>query len=103
LPSTPQRSLTPAERETVILMDDASDVAIVSTHWRRVVTRLERNPLAVKTAGLTYGTTGDARFEIPTWSVSFRRKPRKASNHPRNTAGLVRRVHEYDAGAQDAT
>jgi hypothetical protein len=76
----PRRSLAPAERETVILMDDYCNVARVSTHQRRVITRLERNPLAVKVESLSYGTTAGAIFELPSWAVSFRAKPRRATS-----------------------
>src|SRR3954447_24163502 len=103
LPSTPapRRSLTPAERETVVLMDDDSDIAVISTHQRRVLTRLANNPLAVKVADLTDGTTAGAKFEIPAWTVSFRRKPRRATAGSGRGFGGAARVQENASGTQD--
>jgi len=64
--------LTPFERETVILMSDGDGVATVTTHQRTVLTKLERNPSAVKIEDLTHGSTAGARFEMPAHLISFR-------------------------------
>jgi len=65
--------LTPFERETVILMSDGDDVATISTHQRTVLTKLERNPSAVKVEDLTHGSSAGAKFEMPARLISFRR------------------------------
>jgi hypothetical protein len=75
----PGTSLTAAERETVIIMDDQSDTATVSTYQRRIITRLEKNPLARKVKEYRCGRSVGAEFELPAWSISFRSKARKAS------------------------
>jgi hypothetical protein len=72
-------SLTPAERETVILLSDDSDIARVSTHQRRVITRLRNNPAAVEVEDISHGSTAGAIFEIPAAFVSFRSKRRQAT------------------------
>lgn len=92
----PRTHLTASERETVILLDDASDVAIVSTHQRRVITRLERNPLARKVEDLTAGGSVGARFELPAWAITFRSKPRQ------RTAGSGRGFASHSRALEDA-
>lgn len=98
----PKYSLTASERETVILLDDTSDVATVSTWQRRVITRLEKNPLATRVEDMRHGTTVGARFEVPAWSVSFRSKRRKASNPTGNVANLRRVGHKAEESRSDA-
>ena len=70
--------LTAPERETVILMDDESDMATIITHQRTVSTKLEKAG-AVKIRDLTYGTTAGAEYHLPKAQVSFR-KARTTSN-----------------------
>jgi len=82
--------LTAAERETVILIDDASGVASIATHQRRIITKLERNPAARKIEDLTHGSQPGARYEMPARLVSFRRpspsRPDAARNLPKRSA-----------------
>jgi hypothetical protein len=40
-------SLTAPERETVITFSDEDGTAMVHTHQRKIITKLEKNPLAV--------------------------------------------------------
>ena len=101
MPSTRNRSLTAAERETVIIMDDERDIATVSTHQRRLITRLERNPLAVKIGDLTYGTTVGAKFELPAWSVSFRTKHRRATSTSGQGFSSASPALEQESNAKD--
>lgn len=71
--------LTAAERETIIVLSDDSATATITTHQRRVVTKLNRNPLAVMVADLTHGTSVGASYTLPVWAVTFRTKKRKAT------------------------
>ena len=70
--------LTAAERETVILLNDEDDVATITTHQRRIITALEKNPAATKTADLTFGAQPGAEYVIPVRFIRFGR-PRKAN------------------------
>jgi hypothetical protein len=65
-------SLTPEERETIILMSDADDTATIATHQQTVITRLRKNPAAKLLEEGHHGTTAWARFEIPAKLLSFR-------------------------------
>jgi hypothetical protein len=69
-------SLTPPERETVILINDADDFAEISTHQRTWVTKLRKNPSAEELEDLSYGSTTGARFRLPAKLVSVRTKER---------------------------
>ena len=69
---TQDRSLTPDERETVILMDDGTDVAKISTHQRTIYTKLKNNPAAELTEDISFGKTVGGCFEMPAALISFR-------------------------------
>jgi hypothetical protein len=69
-------NLTPAERETVILLNDEDDFAEITTHQRTWVTKLRKNPAAEETEALSYGSTTGARFRVPAKLVSVRTKQR---------------------------
>jgi hypothetical protein len=58
----------------VILMDDDSDHAIVTTWQRRIITKLEKNPAAEKLWEQRLGTSRGAQFRIPARLISFRSK-----------------------------
>jgi hypothetical protein len=75
-----RQSLTPPERETVIVFSDDSDMATVTTHQRPILTKLRSNPAAVEVEDLRYGTTDGARFEIPRALISFRSKRRQGGS-----------------------
>ena len=81
-------SLTAAERETVILFDDSSDTATITTWQRSVITKLERNPAATKVEEWRYGTSVGARFTLPAKLVSFRTTVRKGG--PGNPDALLK-------------
>jgi hypothetical protein len=72
-------SLTAEERETIVGMCDARDVAEVWTSQRRVITRLRRNPAAELTGEGEFEGTSWATFRIPARLVSFRAPRGKAS------------------------
>jgi hypothetical protein len=65
--------LTAPERETVILFSDAGNTATISTHQRKVITKLERNPLARKVEDLSIGNQPGATFELDADLITFRR------------------------------
>jgi hypothetical protein len=81
-----ERSLTASERETVVLMDDESDMAIVTTWQRRIITKLEKNPAAEKLWDQRLGTSRGAQFRLPANLISFRSKTRKGG--PGNAESL---------------
>lgn len=83
-------SLTAPERETVIIMDDATGVATICTHQRRVVTKLRNNPAARELEDLTFGATVGARFEIDASLISFRTK--RVKGRPGNPNAFTRRI-----------
>ena len=80
------RSLTAPERETVVLMDDDSDFAVVTTWQRRIITKLEKNPAAEKLWEQRLGTSRGAQFRLPSNLISFRSKTRKGG--PGNAESL---------------
>lgn len=80
------RSLTPGERETVVLMDDETDMALITTWQRRIITKLEKNPAAEKVWESSLGTSRGAQFRLPASLVSFRSKTRKGG--PGNAQSL---------------
>jgi len=77
--------MTPAERETVIQFDEASQTASVYTchvRWQRHLRRLGLEPVAQDQGGET--------FEVPkAWlrlPLPSRRRPNKGSFRPKTTA-----------------
>jgi hypothetical protein len=64
-------SLTAPERETVISLSDADDMATVHTHQRRVITKLRNNPAATEIEDLSFDGTAGAVFELLVWAISF--------------------------------
>jgi hypothetical protein len=67
-------SLTKAERETIVAMDDAGDIAHVYTAQPRILGRLRNNPAAVLVEEGVHEGTKWARFELrPGLSRSGRR------------------------------
>jgi hypothetical protein len=72
-------SLTPPERETVILINDEDDFAEITTHQRTWVTKLRKNPAAEKIEDLSHGSTTGARFRVPAKLVSVRTKTRSVT------------------------
>ena len=86
-------SLTAAERETVVLADDASDTIKVTTFQRRVITKLNKNPNARLIEDVTIGRSVGAIYELPAWCLSFRQKRQTGrSGNP----DAFRDLHERD-------
>lgn len=65
-------SLTDAERETIVNMNDADGVAYVYTAQRKVITKLKNNPAAVLVEEGKHEGSAWARFTIPAGLISFR-------------------------------
>lgn len=72
-----QRSLTAPERETVVLMDDETDTALITTWQRKTITKLKRNPVAELVWEQSLGSSVGAQFTMPAALISFRSKQRK--------------------------
>jgi hypothetical protein len=99
---TQERSLTADERETVILMDDGSNVAKISTHQKRIYTKLRNNPAAKFIEDITCGASIGGMFEIPANLISFRTqrkvppklsaKQKEAAKERARAAGAARRA-----------
>jgi hypothetical protein len=99
---TQDRSLTADERETIILLDDGSDIAKISTHQKRIYTKLKNNPAAKFIEDLTCGQSIGASFEMPASLISFRTgrkvppklstKQKEAAKERARAAGKARRA-----------
>ena len=72
--------LSARERETVIILTDADDVARIGTHQRGLLTKLERNPSARKVEDLSYGLQRGAAFEMQVSLITFREVKRKGNS-----------------------
>jgi hypothetical protein len=77
--------LTAPERETVIVMNDESDVAEVTTHQRPMLTKLRKNPAAEEIEDVSFGSTPGATFRIPKDRISFLGPKRRLSETERLT------------------
>ena len=84
------RHLTAPERETVIIFSDADNTATITTHQRRIITKLERNPAARKIDDLTFGSTAGAKFELDASLISFRSVSRKGRTAAPGSFGRTR-------------
>jgi hypothetical protein len=71
-PETTGRYLTADERETVILLSDASDTAEIYTHQRRMITKLKKCGAAKLVEEGVHSGCAFARFELPARRLSFR-------------------------------
>jgi hypothetical protein len=80
-------SFTALERETVIILTDADELASVYTAQRSVITRLKKNSAARLIEEGLYGKSPWARFELPKQFISFRSKRRVLSEAERMRRG----------------
>jgi hypothetical protein len=99
-------SLTAPERETVIVMTDADELASVYTSQRAVITRLKKNPAARLLEEGRFEGSPRARFELPKRFVSFRSKERVFSPEESERRGAAlqaknRAVAELDSADPD--
>jgi hypothetical protein len=89
--------LSAYERETIIIFNDEDELATVTTHRRRILTKLERNPAAEKIEDLPHGSRPGARYSVPAQLISIRRKNRAAiKGNPES----LQRARIARAGAQ---
>jgi hypothetical protein len=89
--------LSAYERETIIVFNDGEELATVTTHQRRVLTKLERNPEAEKIEDLPHGRQPGARYSVPAQLISIRSKRRAGTKG--NPESLLR-ARKARAGAQ---
>jgi len=99
-------SLTAPERETVIVMSDADELASVYTAQRPVITRLKKNRAARLLEEGRFEGSPWATFQLPKSFVSFRSKQRVLSDEERQrrSAALQAahgRVAELDSTDSD--
>jgi hypothetical protein len=90
-------SLTPAERETVVLINDEDNFAEITTHQRTWVTKLRKNPAAEEIEDLSYGSTTGARFRIPAKLISVRTKTRSVTLSEEEKARRAQRLNSTKA------
>jgi hypothetical protein len=65
-------SLSAAERETIVTMNDEDETADIWTAQRPIITKLKKNPAATLTEEGKHGSTVWARFTLPADLISFR-------------------------------
>ena len=82
-------SLTAPERETVIVMSDADELATVYSAQRSVITRLKKNRAARLLEEGRVDRSPWARFELPKSFISFRSKQRMLSDEDRRRRGAA--------------
>jgi len=82
-------SLSADERETIVRMNDADDLANVWTAQRPVITKLRKNPAAELLREGKHDGSAWAEFELPKNLVSFGvRCP--SGSYPRRASGEIR-------------
>jgi hypothetical protein len=92
-------SLTAAERETVITMNDEDDVADIWTAQRPIITKLKKNAAAILTEEGKHGSTVWARFTLPADLISFRSKRVKRELTEEQRAELSARMKAMHSDA----
>jgi hypothetical protein len=95
-------SFTAPERETVIVLNDADELATVYTAQRPVITRLKKNPAARLVNEGRYGRSQWAEFELPKRFVSFRSKRRVLNPEERARRGANLRDARTKAVTHDS-
>jgi hypothetical protein len=66
-------ALTESERETIIGMCDADNMATIYTAQKPLITKLNKNPAAVLLAAGNDGGTAWARYRLPAHLISVRK------------------------------
>jgi hypothetical protein len=84
--------LTAYERKTIIVFNDEEELATITTHQRRILTKLERNPAAEKIEDLPHGSQPGARYSVPAQLISIRSKKRAAT---RGNPESLRRARKH--------
>jgi hypothetical protein len=80
-------TLTAPERETVLLSSDADKTWSISTHQRKVLTKL-KNAGWTPAEDLTFGSQPGARFEVPFEAITIRSRSSVETHRPGNFAAL---------------
>jgi hypothetical protein len=73
-------SLSAAERDTTITMNDEETTAEIWTAQRRTITKLKKNPAATLLEEGVHDGSVWARFELPKEFVSFRSTKRTSAS-----------------------
>jgi hypothetical protein len=89
--------LSAYERETIIVFNDEEELATITTHQRRILTKLERNPAAEKIEDLPHGSQPGARYSVPAQLISIRSKTRAAT---KGNPESLQKARKARAGAQ---
>jgi hypothetical protein len=84
--------LSAYERETIIVMNDEEATATITTHQRRILTKLERNPAAEKIEDLAHGRQPGARYSLPAQLISIRSKKRAGTRGNPEALGNARKA-----------
>lgn len=92
-------SLSAAERETVVNLNDAEDVAYVYTAQRRTITKLRKNPAATLVEEGIHDGSAWARFEMPAGLISFRSVRVKREFTPEQRSAAAARLNAARASA----
>jgi hypothetical protein len=95
-------SLTAPERETVIVMNDADELATIDTTQRSVITRLKKNPAARLLEEGRFDGSPWAKFELPKSFISFRSKQRVLSPEECQRRGAALRATHSSVGELDS-
>lgn len=93
-------SLTAAERETIITLNDEDGHAEIWTAQRPIITRLKKNPSAVLLAEGKDGGSAWAQFQLPADLVSFRSKQIRRELTEQQRAELAERARAMREGRQ---
>jgi hypothetical protein len=92
-------SLTAAERETIITLNDEDATASIWTAQRPVITKLKKNPAASLIEEGKHDGSAWAKFEMPAELISFRSTRVKRELTSEQRAALAERLKRVKAGA----
>lgn len=88
--------LSAEERETIIVISDASDIATIVTHQRTWLTKLEKNPAAEE---ISHDNFGGKTFHIDKRFVSFPRNgARKRTETPEQISARMAKARQSRQG-----
>ena len=92
-------SLSAEERETIIVISDASDTAVIVTHSRPWLSALEKNPAATQVGDAD--PFGGKTFHIDKRFVSKPRNgPRKRTETPEQVAARMAKARQSRQGGK---
>jgi len=67
---------------------------MIHTHQRRIITKLQNNPVAELVERIEFDGTSGAVFELPVWAISFLSKKRKGGAGNASTLQKAREARE---------